>query len=352
VNMYYQKEDVQSETTSVTRPRLRICLAASGGGHIRQLLDLEEVWSKHDHFFVSEDTALSRSLTHNHSVYFLRHFALGQIRRDGIINTAVTGLMNLLESARIAFRHRPDVIISTGAGTVFFLVLLCKLIGAKFIMIETFARFDKPSNFARAAAPFANNIIVQSAALIKAFPNARVFDPLQILDNPRPSKKRLLFATVGVTFPFDRMIAMVAKLKENGDIPEDIVFQTGIGGLMPTGLDVFETLPFDRIKSYLREADIVVCHGGTGSVITALREGCRTIVVPRISEKGEHYDNHQRELTKAFAARGLITPANTIEELASALKSARSSQPVSATTNSTSLIKHLNIVLARHGQHV
>ena len=33
---------------------LRVCLAGSGGGHVRQLLDLETVWSEYEYFIVSE----------------------------------------------------------------------------------------------------------------------------------------------------------------------------------------------------------------------------------------------------------------------------------------------------------
>src|SRR5581483_10386184 len=337
MNMVDIKDEMQSRHTG-GRGALRLCLAASGGGHIRQLLDLEEAWSPYQYVFVSEDTALSRSIVQKHPVHFLPHFAIGQIRRDGLLLAVWSGLKNLWQSGLLALKLRPDVVISTGAGSVFFFMIWCRLLGAKFILIDTFARFDKPSTFARAAGLFANNIIVQSNTLTKVFPTAAVFDPLKILDQPRPNKKRLLFATVGVTFPFDRLVEMVAKLKEEGEIYEDVVFQTGIGGLAPPGLPSFETLPYEQVKSYLREADIVVCHGGTGSVITALREGCRTIVVPRRLEKGEHYDNHQHEITNAFAARGLITPANSTDELAMALKTARSLEPVCATTDPVALV--------------
>jgi len=354
MNMFKQdgwQEDGRAPDDSVPgRLKLRVCLAASGGGHIRQLLDLENAWARYDYFFVSEDTALSRSLAHKHPVHFLCHFAVGQIKREGLARAVVAGIKNFWDSTRLMWRHRPDIIISTGAGSVFFLILWAKLLGARFILIETFARFDSPSIFARIASPFADYIIVQSAALAKAFPRAAIFDPLEILDHPRPDKKKLLFATVGVTLPFDRMIGMVAKLKEEGDISEDVVFQTGIGGLLPQGTQSFETLPFDRVTSYLHEADIVVCHGGTGSVITALREGCRTIVVPRMAERGEHYDDHQAEITKAFAARGLVIPANSVEELASALRSSRARKPVSATTNPARLIEHLKTVLSQHAR--
>ena len=350
MNMVDLKDDMQVGH-SAGKGRLRLCLAASGGGHIRQLLDLEEAWSAHHYVFVSEDTALSRSIVQRHPVHFLPHFAIGQIRRDGLLRAIWSGLKNLWQSALLAMKLRPDVVVSTGAGSVFFFMVWCRLLGAKFILIETFARFDTPSTFARASALFASDIIVQSSALTKTFPAAAVFDPLKILDQPRPDKKRLLFATVGVTFPFDRLVEMVAKLKEEGEIFEDVVFQTGIGGLTPPGLQSFETLSYDQVKSYVREADIVVCHGGTGSVVTALREGCRTIVVPRRLERGEHYDNHQREITNAFAARGLITPANSPEELALALKAARSLKPVCATTDPVALVKHLKLLLGETAKH-
>ena len=123
-----------------------------------------------------------------------------------------------------------------------------------------------------------------------------------------------------------------------------------MGGVSPKGLKTFETLPFDRMLSYLRDADIVICHGGTGSLITALREGCRTIVMPRLFEKGEHYDNHQAEITRVFADRGLVASANSLEELAAALKIVRARPPVSATTNPSKLMAHLNEILSRYAR--
>jgi UDP-N-acetylglucosamine--N-acetylmuramyl-(pentapeptide) pyrophosphoryl-undecaprenol N-acetylglucosamine transferase len=338
------------EKTAVDRPRggLRICLAASGGGHVRQLLDLEKAWRPYDYFFLSEKTPLSHSLALTHPVFYVDHFALGQARLGAPFKMLAAALRNFLQSARIIFRERPDIIISTGAGAVFFAVLWARLLGAKFILIESFARFDKPSAFGRAAAPFAHHKIVQSSLLAEKVPDAVCFDPFEILDGQRPQKKSLVFATVGATLSFDRMVETVSQLKASGEIHEDLVIQTGIGGLMPPGLEAYETLPFDRMLSYLRDADIVICHGGTGSLITALREGCRTIVMPRLFEKGEHYDNHQKEITNAFAARGLVSTANNLEELAQALKDSRARAPVLATTNPARLIGHLASILAEN----
>ena len=107
-----------------------------------------------------------------------------------------------------------------------------------------------------------------------------------------------------------------------------------------------ETLPFDEVLAILRDADIVVCHGGTGSLITALREGCRLVAMPRLFELGEHYDNHQAEITAAFQDRGLLEVATTSEDLSRALAAVRAREPAMATSDPAALTQYLQKIVA------
>lgn len=331
--------------------KLKVCLAGSGGGHVRQLLDLEPAWSEHDYFFLSEDTALSRSIAEKHRTLYVPHFALGQARLGAPLKMAVAGVRSFFRSGAIMLRERPQVLISTGAGAVFFGLLWARLIGAKVVVIESFARFDKPSVFGRLTAPLAHRKVAQSAALAAHWPDAPIFDPMRMVDTPRPPKKPLLFATVGAILPFDRLVAMVAEVNERGEIPEEILVQTGQGGAPPDKkLNTVETLSFDEMQATLKDADIVVCHGGTGSLITALRQGCRVVAVPRLFSLREVYDDHQAEITQAFADRGLLKVANTADELSAALKAVRETTPQSATSDPSELIAYLKDLLATWGR--
>lgn len=325
--------------------RLRVCLAGSGGGHLRQILDLSQAWSAHDYFIVTEDTALGRSVAAEHPTRFVTHVALGQARLGSPVRMLLSAARNFLESVSIVLKERPQVVFSTGAGSCFFTVLVARLLGARIVVADSIARFDSLSAFARMAGPLAHNRIVQSRALSAFWPDAEVFDPIRIVDGTRPPKKPLLFATVGATLPFDRLVETVAELKAAGEIPERVVIQTGIGGKQPSGVEVFETLPFDEMIAFQREADIVVCHGGSGSLITALREGCRVVAMPRLFSLGEHYDNHQEEITDAFRTRGLIRTARSKEELLEALQDVRRSDPVLATSEPTALTEFLSQLL-------
>ena len=60
-------------------------------------------------------------------------------------------------------------------------------------------------------------------------------------------------------------------MKAEGVIDCEVILQTGVGVSARWGGDP-RTLPFEQIQSILKRASIVVCHGGTGSLITALRE--------------------------------------------------------------------------------
>lgn len=330
---------------SMRGPKLRVCLAGSGGGHVRQLLDLRPLWADRDYFFVTEDTALGRSIAAQHEVAFVPHVALGQAKLGAPIHMLRAAVNNLVRSARIVWRTRPDVVITTGAGSVFFTSVWARLLGAKIVTIDSFARFSAPSVFARAISPISHVRIAQSPDSAQRWQNALCFDPFCTLDGPRPVKKPLLFATVGATLPFNRLTEMVARAKADGLITEDVLIQTGVGGSQPAGVRSCETMPYDEMNRTLREADIVVCHGGTGSLITALRQGCRVITVPRRFERGEHYDDHQCEITDALAARGLVSVAETYEEFTAALQTVRASDPVSATTDPAQMIGYLRDLL-------
>lgn len=327
---------------------MRICLAASGGGHIRQLLDLETIWTEYDHYYVTEATSLGESIGSRSRTYFLPHIAWGQARFGRFFKLLIRTVLNFWKSLVTTIRERPDVVITTGAGTVYFTTLFARMLGARIFVIESLARFDSPSRFGRLVAPLAHCMIVQSPKVAPFYSNAKIFNPLKILDKPRSRKEPLLLATVGATLPFDRLIEMVATAKEAGLIPERVVAQVGLGGIRPASLDeTVETLPFGDMHDMLDRADIVVCHGGTGSLIMALQHGCRVVVVPRQHDLHEHYDDHQSEITAAFEVHGFVHPARTDAELVTALQAARAMEPVHVTSDPEALRKFLRRALVK-----
>jgi UDP-N-acetylglucosamine transferase subunit ALG13 len=325
----------------------KICLAGSGGGHIRQILDLKPLWQDEDSFIITEDTVLGQSLAKEHGVEFVEHYAIGQARLGSPFAMLAGAAKNFAQSVRILARRRPDVLISTGAGATFFSVVVARLLGAKIIVIDSMARIHAPSTFAKLAGPLAHVRISQSPAASAKWPGSIAFDSLRVLADAPPLKDGTTFVTVGATLPFDRMVGLVASAKRRGLIPGKVVAQVGDGGRVIEGFETHESLPFEEVQSILRSADMVVCHGGTGSLITALQAGCKIIAVPRRFGRGEHYDDHQTEITSAFVGRGLIKSAETQEEFDAAVRAWREEQPVLATREMGEMLGYIQGVIGR-----
>ncbi len=322
-------------------PRPTLCLAASGGGHVRQLLDLAPVWEGVDHFFVTEPTALGQSIAAEHRTHFVAHVAWGQAKLGAPFRMMAAALRNARESWRLVRAERPDIVLTTGAGSMAFTVLWARLHGARIVLIDSFARFDRPSLFARLTGWLAHERIAQSPGSAARWPGARLFDPFRLLDGTPPAKAPLLFATVGATLPFPRLVDYVDRAHQDGLLPAEAIVQVGEGGRHPDGMDARDTIPFDEVRAILDRAAIVICHGGTGSLITALRAGCHVITVPREFGRGEHYDNHQSEIAETFEHRGLIQMARDEAGFRAALAAIPARQPVMATTDPAALIAFL-----------
>jgi UDP-N-acetylglucosamine transferase subunit ALG13 len=135
----------------------------------------------------------------------------------------------------------------------------------------------------------------------------------------------MIFVSVGThEAPFDRMLEAVYSL----DLDEELVVQHGPSRLESDRARSFDYLSFDETVAYVREARAVVTHAGVGSVMVALANGKRPIVMARLHEFGEHVDDHQLELARRLTDIGLVTVVADGAELEQAL--AREPQPVRA----------------------
>ena len=114
----------------------------------------------------------------------------------------------------------------------------------------------------------------------------------------------MIFVTIGTSEPFDRLIASLPQ-----DGREELVVQCGESSLRPAGADVHIYLSYDALTALVRRARVVVCHAGVGTILTALANGHRPIVVPRLARYGEAVDDHQVALARRLADAGLVVLA-------------------------------------------
>ena len=127
----------------------------------------------------------------------------------------------------------------------------------------------------------------------------------------------MIFASVGSsTIPFDRLV----RALESMETDEDLVVQTGVSTVRPRRAKVLDYVGYDEFVALIRSARVVVTHAGAGSVITALGEGKRPIIVPRRAAQGEAVDDHQVTFARRVAELGLATVVEDVSVLAPALR--------------------------------
>jgi UDP-N-acetylglucosamine transferase subunit ALG13 len=125
----------------------------------------------------------------------------------------------------------------------------------------------------------------------------------------------LVFATVGTdVHPFHRMTRWIDTWLEDGGADLATCFmQTGTS-CEPRLATHDAYLGYFEMEDKMREAAAVVCHGGPGTIMLCVSLGKRPIVVPRMADRGEHVDNHQRAFSRRIASDGAILLAETEEQ--------------------------------------
>jgi UDP-N-acetylglucosamine transferase subunit ALG13 len=71
------------------------------------------------------------------------------------------------------------------------------------------------------------------------------------------------------------------------------------------------------LDELIRDARVVVVHGGSGCIFQALRAGARPVVVPRLARFGEHVDDHQLQLGARLERDGHVVVWRDADDAAS-----------------------------------
>ena len=131
----------------------------------------------------------------------------------------------------------------------------------------------------------------------------------------------MIFVCVGSRkYPFDRLFIELEKLCEKGVIKDKIFAQIGTSTYKPTQFEYKDFLSQEEFQEKINEADLVITHGASGSIMKALNAGKKVIAVTRLRKYGEHINDHQIQNNQAFASNKYVIAVYEMEELENAIK--------------------------------
>ncbi|WP_019154271.1 PssD/Cps14F family polysaccharide biosynthesis glycosyltransferase [Robertmurraya massiliosenegalensis] len=142
-------------------------MISSVGGHLTQLLSLEELFMEYDYYLVTEKNDVTLKLKDKYPISFLVYGA-----RNYLFRYLFKFLYNIGKSFLIFLRVKPDIVITTGAHTAVPMCYIAKLFRKKVVFIESFAKSKSPTLSGKMIYPIADLFIVQWESMKEIYPKA------------------------------------------------------------------------------------------------------------------------------------------------------------------------------------
>lgn len=296
----------------------RFLFVASSGGHLTELDNLVETWGGSDASeWVTFDTPQSRALLRGRRVHHVPYVAPRDVR----------GVMRASRDIRVLLQDGPyDAIVSTGAAVALSAALAGVRTRTPMVYVESIARLVGPSLTGRLLSAVPG---VQLRTQVETWADRRwtyagdvlgAYDAPVLQDDPQGHLIKL-FVTLGTIEPY-RFDALVDAVLMTGLAGPETVWQLGSTTRQDLPGTSHHQMAHDEVRRHLREADVVVSHGGVGTILDALAAGKVPVVSPRRERRSEHVDDHQEQFARHIQNAGLAVTVEAPELTAADLRRA------------------------------
>lgn len=139
--------------------------------------------------------------------------------------------------------------------------------------------------------------------------------------------------------PFTRLLEEIDRQIELGNIKDKVVVQAGFTKYNSKNMEIFDLIDRDKFGDLINSCDLLITHGGVGSILTGLKNNKKVIAVPRLSEYGEHINDHQRQIIDNFGKMGYLLSCSEVNDLDEVLKNVSRFKPKKYVSNTDKFVK-------------
>ena len=138
---------------------------------------------------------------------------------------------------------------------------------------------------------------------------------------------------------FPRLLEAVDKEIEKGTIKDKVVVQAGQTKYESKNMEIFDLLPLPEFEKTMDKADLIITHGGAGSILDAIKRGKKIIAAPRLAKYKEHHNDHQKQIIGEFAKQGYILELRDFNKLDKLIEKSKNFKPKKFESNTNNMIK-------------
>lgn len=142
---------------------------------------------------------------------------------------------------------------------------------------------------------------------------------------------------------FPRLLEAIQKQIDEGKInkEEEIIVQAGSTKFESKDMKVLDYIPVKEFEEYIDKADVVICHAGVGTILTALKKGKKIIAAARLKQYGEHVNDHQLQILENFTEEGYILALEDFDKLDLLLNQIKDFKPAKLKSNKQFFLEQL-----------
>lgn len=138
---------------------------------------------------------------------------------------------------------------------------------------------------------------------------------------------------------FTRLLEAVDREIEKGVIKEKVVVQAGQTKYESKNMEIFDLVPAPEFNKLMDEADLIITHGGAGTILTGIKKGKKIIAAARLAKYMEHHNDHQKQIIGEFASRGYILELRDFNKLGTMIQKIKKFKPKKFESNTKNMIK-------------
>ena len=137
---------------------------------------------------------------------------------------------------------------------------------------------------------------------------------------------------------FTRLLDDIQKEIDKENIKDKVIVQAGFTKYESKDMEIFDLIDREKFNELMNSCDLLITHGGVGSIISGLKANKKVIACPRLAKYQEHINDHQVQIVDRFSESGYLLSYKDGDNLKDILTKAKKFKPKKYISNTDKMI--------------
>lgn len=143
---------------------------------------------------------------------------------------------------------------------------------------------------------------------------------------------------------FYRLLEEIDNLLLQKKIKDKVIVQAGSSSNYKSKskkMQIFNLIPMDEFDKLIKDCNLLITHGGVGTILSGLKNKKKIIAVPRLAKYKEHVNNHQLQIVSNFSDEDYLLKVENIKTLWSVIEYSKVFKPKKYVENNKKFVRIL-----------